>query len=405
MNTAQKVLIVGADPVSSVEIEKAMSCDRFSILKASSFDDALSLINSENVSKIILGQNSSSKESFRFIKQLSKETRGRKAMICHLTDSDKVLTCFPKVASEITQFSLSREAEIHQLREKFHSAEINSHGNEKAEKVDELLTEVFGTLKDYNSEMSDSIRYASTIQKAILPGEHSIRRIADSFVFNSPKNILSGDFFWFTVRFNRVIIAVADCTGHGIPGALLSLIGHDMLNTIVNEKNINEPAKILKQLNQKFQRIFENKEVGSPTIKDGMDIAIVSINPENRTIDFAGARRPLTAIVDGQLIKLKGDFHSIGVHTPVSVEYNEHRLIFGADDMFYLGSDGFADQFGGSSNKKIGSRQYEQILSEVHQFPTYEQKAKLQQYFNDWKQYRDQTDDVLVLGIRPGSLL
>lgn len=405
MNSSQKVLIVDADPNSSREIERALFCEPHSILKASNFDDAMALITSERVSRIILGANNDSHESVTFVKHVSEKSKGRKATICHLNDSETTLITFPKVASEITQFSISRSSDIHNLRKKFHEAEFSSANNTGTETVETLFDEVIGTLNEYNAEMSDSIRYASTIQKAILPGEHSIRRIADSFVFNSPKNILSGDFFWFTVRFNRVIIAVADCTGHGIPGALLSVIGHDMLNTIVNEKNINEPAKILKQLNQRFRRIFENKEVGSPTIKDGMDIAIVSINPENRTIDFAGARRPLTAIIDGRLIKVKGDFHSVGVHTPVSVEFNEHRLIFGADDMLYLGSDGFADQFGGTWNKKIGSRQYEQILSEIHQYPTYEQKAKLQQYLIDWKQHRDQTDDVLVLGIRPGSLL
>lgn len=405
MNNPHKVLIIDNDPSTTSEVEIAMRSENYSILSTNNFDEALSLISSEEISKIILGSNSTEHESTRFVKRVSEETRGRKATICHLTDSDKTLSSFPKVASELTQFSLSRSAEIHLLKEKFNTIDLDSDIEVKTDKVENLLDEVFGTMSDYTTEMCDSIRYASKIQKAVLPGEHSIRRIADSFVLNSPKDIISGDFFWFTVRFNRVIIAVADCTGHGVPGALLSLIGHDMLNSVVNEKNITEPSKILKQLNQRFQRVFENNELNTPTIKDGMDIAIVSINPENRTIDFAGARRPLTGIVNGQLIKIKGDLHSIGNHTPLSVDFAEHRIIFAADDMFYLGSDGFADQFGGPVSKKIGTRQYEQLLSEIHQYPTYEQRARLENFFSSWKQHHKQTDDVLVLGIKPGSIL
>lgn len=406
MNTLQKVLIIDSDAKARLEIESAMTCDNYAILNASSYDEALSLITSETVSRIIIGSNSSGQDSHPFIRRVSEETKGRKAMICHLTDSEDSLGSFPVVPSEVTQFAISRTADIHQLREKFQAVDLGTVENaQNVYQVGSLLDEVFGTLKEYTTEMCDSIRYASKIQKAILPGEHSLTKIIDSFVLNAPKNIVSGDFFWFTVRFNRVIIAVADCTGHGVPGALLSIIGHDTLNSIVNEKNISEPAHILKNLNQKFQRTFENNESGNPSIKDGMDIAVISIDPSTRTIDFAGARRPLTGFINGEFVKIKGDLMSIGVHSPVSTEFTQHRINFGPDDIFYLGSDGYADQFGGPFHKKMGTRQYEQLLAELHQLPVKTQKERLESFFNTWKKHNSQTDDVLVLGIKPGTII
>jgi len=404
MNTLQKVLIIDSNPQICREIETAMMGEHYSILKAGNYEEAMHLITTQQVSRIILGTNSAGAESYQFIQKVSEQTRGKNAMICHLTDSDTGHSNFPSTVSELTQFSISRSSDINHLREKFRSVDLDSR-NESGDKVESLLDEVFGTLKDYTAEMTSSIRYARQIQKALLPGEHTLRRVIDSFVFNSPKNIVSGDFFWFTIRYGRVILAVADCTGHGVPAALLSIIGHDMLNSIVNEKNITEPAQILKQMNQRVQRIFENGESGSSAINDGMDIAIISIDPEARTIDFAGARRPLTGFVNGEPIKIKGDVHSIGIHSPVSSEFTQHKISFGSDDIFYLGSDGFSDQFGGDSNKKIGSKKFEQFLSTLRFFPLNEQKRRAETFFHEWKKHYEQTDDVLLLGIKPGSLI
>lgn len=270
---------------------------------------------------------------------------------------------------------------------------------------DSLQDDVFGALKDYTTEMCDSIRYARQIQKALLPGEHSLKRILDCFVINSPKDIVSGDFFWYTVRFNRVILAVADSTGHGVPAALMSFVGNAMLNTIVNEQSVTEPAQILRQLNMRLHRVFENQEEGAESIKDGMDLAVISIDPANRTIDFAGARRPLNGFINGEFVKIKGDLHCIGVHTPISAEFNQHRLFFGPNDVIYLGSDGYTDQFGGPHCKKMGSRKFEQLIGEWHQLSMAGQKARAESFFQEWKGNNEQTDDVLLLGIKPGSLL
>lgn len=319
------------------------------------------------------------------------------------TDTAKGLMNFPSVASEFTQYEISKTSEAHLLKENLSAACVNESQNKNI-KVENAVNEVFGTLKDYTTEMCNSIRYASQIQKALLPGEHSLRRIMDCFVFNSPKDIVSGDFFWFSVRFNRVILAVADCTGHGVPAALLSIIGNDILNNVVNEKNITEPAEILKYVNLRVHRMFENNENGADAIKDGMDLAVISIDPATCTIEFAGARRPICGFVNGEFVKIKGDLHSIGIHSPISAEFKQHRMKYGANDMFYLGSDGFADQFGGPSTKKIGSRQFDQFLSVLRFFNMNEQKKCTNAFFQDWKGHQEQTDDVLLMGIKPGSL-
>ena len=336
--------------------------------------------------------------------QLLEKTQNAEKVHQNLSDSSKGLLNFPAVSSEFTQYGISKQSEVHLLKEKLNSACINTIPHQQ-NRVGNAINEVFGTLRDYTTEMYNSIRYASQIQKALLPGEQSLKRIIDCFVFNSPKDIVSGDFFWYTIRFNRVILAVADCTGHGVPAALLSIIGHDLLNNTVNERNITEPAQILKQMNLRIQRTFENVEDGSDTIKDGMDVAIITIDPLNGTIDFAGARRPLYGFVSGEFVKIKGDLHSIGGHSPVSAEFTQHRIKFGAQDIFYLGSDGFADQFGGPNHKKIGSRQFEQFLSVLRFFNVIEQKKRVDAFFQEWKKHNEQTDDVLLLGIKPGSLL
>jgi serine phosphatase RsbU (regulator of sigma subunit) len=328
---------------------------------------------------------------------------GKTAGAAQLKDSDNGLMNFPSVASELTEYEISKSAEAHLLKENLNAAYVSESQN-KSSKVESAVNEVFGTLKDYTNEMYDSIRYASQIQKALLPGEHSLRKIMDCFVFNSPKDIVSGDFFWYSVRFNRVILAVADCTGHGVPAALLSIIGNDILNNVVNEKNITEPSEILKHVNLRVHRMFENNINGADAIKDGMDLAVISIDPAANTIDFAGARRPLCGFVNGEFLKIKGDLLSIGIHSPVSAEFRQHRIAYGADDVFYLGSDGFADQFGGPLNKKIGSRQFDQFLSVLRFFRIQEQKKRTEAFFHEWKKHNEQTDDVLFMGIKPGSL-
>ncbi len=319
------------------------------------------------------------------------------------TDSDNGLINFPATTSELTQFEIIKTSEAHLLKEKLGEA-YGSDSQNNTKKVASAVNEVFGALKEYTTEMCSSIRYASQIQKALLPGEHSLKRVMDCFVYSAPKDIVSGDFFWYSVRFNRVILAVADCTGHGVPAALLSIIGNDILNSVVNEKNITEPAEILKHVNLRIHRMFENNIDGADAIKDGMDIAVISIDPAAGTIDFAGARRPLCGFVNGEFMKVKGDLYSIGIHSPISAEFKQHRIKYGVNDMFYLGSDGFADQFGGPQNKKIGSRNFEQFLSALRFFTTSDQKKRTETFFQDWKNQNEQTDDVLILGIKPGSL-
>lgn len=404
MQTAQKVLIIDSDPKSHGELRTAMMGEHYSVLTANNFEDALGLIDQEAVSRIILGSNPG-KDSTQFVQRLSEQVRGRNTILCHLTDTDEGIRNFPAGTSGLMQFAISRTSDIQYMKEKFRSVNFGAGENVQQENVESLLNEVFGTLKDYTNEMCSSIRYASQIQKALLPGENSLRRIMDCFVFNSPKDIVSGDFFWFSIRFNRIVLAVADCTGHGVPAALLSIIGHNTLNSIVNENNITEPAEVLKQLNMRIQGVFENCEEGPDTIKDGMDIAVICIDPARKTIDFAGARRPLCGFVNGEFVKIKGDLHSIGIHSPISAEFRQHSITFGPDDVFYLGSDGFTDQFGGPYGKKIGSRQFEQFLHTLHPVDINAQKQQASAFFHEWKKNNEQTDDVLLMGIKPGSLL
>lgn len=251
-----------------------------------------------------------------------------------------------------------------------------------------------------NREMTDSINYASTIQSAILPSEELwVKLLPNSFVFFQPKDIVSGDFYWLENRDSEVFFSAVDCTGHGVPGALMSIIGNNGLNQAVNEHKLTIPAEILNYLSTSVNESLRKSE-RSNYVKDGMDIALCRLNLQTRILQYAGAYNPLIIIRNGELIVTKADRLAIGSMDNVERSFTNHELQLQPGDCVYVYSDGYADQFGGPLGKKLKSAPMFAKLIEVSTLPMAQQGKALRQFFMDWKGQLEQVDDICIIGVR-----
>ena len=250
-----------------------------------------------------------------------------------------------------------------------------------------------------NKEITDSLIYAKRIQAAVLPNLNTVYKILDqSFILYLPKDIVSGDFYEFTQKENKHIIAAADCTGHGVAGAFMSIIGSSLIKSIINEKNITAPSGILDALNEGIINSLKQHE--SET-HDGMDISICSFDTKNMSLEFAGANRPLWLIRNDELIVYAADKFPIGgLQIKHNNQFTNHQIKIQPKDTIYLFSDGYADQFGGEHGKKLMTKKLKEILVSIQHLSMNEQKIYLQNYFNEWKGNNEQVDDVLIIGIR-----
>ncbi|MCU0448070.1 MAG: SpoIIE family protein phosphatase [Microscillaceae bacterium] len=254
-------------------------------------------------------------------------------------------------------------------------------------------------IEQINRDMTASISYASRIQEAMLPHWERIKMfIPEMFIFFQPRDIVSGDFYWFAEKDGKLLIAAIDCTGHGVPGAFMSMVGDAHLNQIVNADGITSPEVVLGKLHQRVRQSLKQAETQN---RDGMDMALGVIDRYRQTLEYAGAKSPLVYIQNQELFEIKGD------RTPVGGEqkeahrvYTKHTLKIDQPTWVYMFSDGFADQFGGPEFKKFMGKRLRELLFEIHLKPFTEQKAILQQTFEDWKGKERQTDDVLVVGFK-----
>ena len=249
-------------------------------------------------------------------------------------------------------------------------------------------------------QITDSIRYASRIQKAVLPPEEYITGIVPQhFILNIPRDIVSGDYYWTTQRANESIIAVADCTGHGVPGAFMSMLGIAFLNEIVNKSASTKSHEILGQLRNNIMGSL-HQTGREDEAKDGMDIALIIINLKSKMLQYSGAHNPLFLIRGKKLREVKADKMPIGISARYDKPFSNHQIQLQKDDMLYIFSDGYLDQFGGEQKKKFGYRRFRELLLEIHLKELREQKELLVKAFNNWKGKYDQIDDILVMGIR-----
>ncbi len=255
-------------------------------------------------------------------------------------------------------------------------------------------------------KVTSSIKYAQRIQDAILPPDNYMQGILPNhFILFKPRDIVSGDFYWMTEKEGVVIVVAVDCTGHGVPGAFMSMLGTAFLNEIVNSLGVNEhvrslrASEILNQLRDHVIEALHQQESNSDT-KDGMDVALCIIDMENKKLQFAGAHNPLYIIKDGELNEIRGDRMPIGIDQNHKIPFTNHEIDVNTGDMFYIFSDGFIDQFGGEKGHKFYSKNLKKLLLKIQDKPLAQQRGILDETIEKWKGQRPQVDDILVMGIK-----
>ncbi|MCB8999037.1 MAG: SpoIIE family protein phosphatase [Bacteroidales bacterium] len=247
-------------------------------------------------------------------------------------------------------------------------------------------------------DLSDSIRYASKIQSALLPEREYFKKILPySFILYLPKDVVSGDFYWIKKRENRIGLAAADCTGHGVPGAFMSIMGINFLNQI-SSVCLGLSNIILNQLREYVMKALNQKGENEDQ-KDGMDIACCVIDTEKRQLEFSGANNPLIYFKDKEMKIVKADRMPIGVGPVEEESFRKNIIPFDAIDKFYIFSDGYADQFGGEGNKKLKLKGFYQILNEIQEYPFEQHEELLHNRIKTWMGDNEQVDDILLIGI------
>ncbi len=250
-----------------------------------------------------------------------------------------------------------------------------------------------------NEQITQSIHYASRIQNAMLPQKELLDEVLpENMIFFQPRDIVSGDFYWFRKFENRVFLAAVDCTGHGVPGAFMSMLGISFLDNIVRKNNNIKPNEILETLRRKIKRTL-NQTGKEYENTDGMDISLCVLDTDSNTIQFAGAHNPLYLVRNNELHIYKADKQPVGIFFR-EIDFTNNEINVQKGDCIYLFSDGYIDQFGGENNKRFKSKNFNDLLLAVHQKPMEEQKNILKETINNWKRNFNQTDDILVMGWR-----
>ncbi len=325
------------------------------------------------------------------------------------TKQDKIIAYHQELVQSRVQFAEVREKlileqnAILEAKVQDRTAELHE-ANEELKQIVEELNSTLELAKNQkieietqNKNITASINYAKRIQDAILPIQEQISQsLPHSFILYKPKDIVSGDFYWFAERSGKQILVVADCTGHGIPGAFMSLLGTSIIHHLVYLQGIISPDMILYELNNSIRKIL--KQGINSKIQEGMDIAICMIDQQNKTVEFAGARRPLYYIQDRQVFEIKGDRLYVGGGGEERI-FTKYIVDISQPTCLYLFSDGYQDQYGEESKKKLGAKFFKEMLFEIHEQPAEIQRQILEERLIWWQGSEKQIDDVLVVGV------
>ena len=283
--------------------------------------------------------------------------------------------------------------------------EQNKANEEAINRQKRTLEQALDEIERKNKNITASINYAKRIQESMLPfNEEITKHIPNHFIFFKPRDIVSGDFYYFNTKDDKIIIAEVDCTGHGVPGAIMSMLGNDYLNQIIDLQGITSPDLVLNELHRNIRTTLKQDETEN---RDGMDIALIVIDPKTKTIEFAGASSPLTIIQNGEMdILLSSELPIGGFQKDKERIFTKHTISYEQPITFYVFSDGFQDQFGGPRGRRFAKKKLRKLLYEIHEKPMSEQKKFLDNTLKDWmydpkhKREHKQIDDILVIGVR-----
>ena len=301
-------------------------------------------------------------------------------------------------------FLLSILANVLLFRKRTRQYRSDFHRMKEKEKESRVVLKHRNQLRDRNRSFQQSLTYALRIQRAMFLTQKQLRaHFPESFIYHRPKDIVSGDFNWARRINGKILFSVADCTGHGVPGAFMSLLGLEFFRQITLGSGIHDPAGILNEMNRQFDIVLGNTEEIS--LKDGIDLAICAYDYKTRMLDYAGAFNSLYIARDHEILEIKGDRIIVGPDYGLQRgTFKNQSVKIQEKDMLYMFTDGYADQFGGPEGKKFKYRRFRHLLMSIHKLPMDDQLKKLEENMDDWMgKQEDQIDDQTILGIRPAS--
>ncbi|RPH34493.1 MAG: response regulator [Bacteroidales bacterium] len=391
------ILIVDDNPKNIQTLGVFLQTEGYQVEFAINGESALDWIKRATFDLILLDIMMPGMDGYEVCRIIKSDPKNQKIPIIFLTgkvDTESIISAFDLGA-------------VDYIKKPFNQRELIARVKTQIE-IKISREEIARNLRDIehkNELITGSIQYAQRIQNALLPTEAIFKAyIPDNFILFLPKNIVSGDFYWTQQIEDIIFVAAADCTGHGIPGALMSMLGISLLNEIVMTKRVLETDEILNQMRDKLiGRLNQGNSEGAG-IKDGLDIALISINLSQKLLTFSGANNPLIIVrkdtKSGEtiLIEHKADKMPISLHLKMK-PFNKTTCHIMAKDKIYLFSDGYSDQFGGEENKKFSLNSLRQLFKSLYELPMIEQKQRLNEKFIEWKGNNKQLDDVVIVGL------
>lgn len=301
-------------------------------------------------------------------------------------------------SKEELKINIDKGLETYQLREQ--NRKLIDDLKEANLTLEQKVIDRTRKIEAQNKEITDSIQYASKIQAALLPPEVIFETIfADHFILNKPRDIVSGDYYWMAKKEKVVILAVADCTGHGVPAAFMSILGISLLNEIVNKSEILKANEMLNQLRIQLTKVLHRSWKHKET-REGMEVALCIFDFGNGKLQYSGASRPLYLIRNNDLYELRGDTEPIGIYFENKESFTFQELQTEKNDVIYLSSDGYVDQIGGDERKTFRSKNFKDLLIKIHTKPLKEQMIILDRTIEKWRGGIDQVDDITILGVK-----
>ncbi len=362
-------------------------------------------LDSDNFDLILLDINMEGQDGVNILKELKSNDKYKDITVIMMTgeaNQSIISTCFELgVADYITK--PIRELEF---KARVHSVMKLREFMRKLNKQNEELASSKKTIMESLKQIRDSIDAAKRIQNALLPPVDKIKStLPETFIFYKPKDVVSGDFYWFDEisngKGNKMVLFVGDCTGHGVPGAFMTALGTTLLKEILHNQHVTEPNKVLDHLNNNLTNILK-QEGHDEQVQEGMDAAICTIDTASKTLEFSGAKMPLVFVKNGAAESVKGSLKSIGIQPAelARMEYNREKIKIESGTMFYLFTDGFQDQLNEENNKKYSRKRLMEVFGEMAKLSMDEQVGVLEKEFEKWKGENNQIDDILILGFR-----
>ncbi|MCZ2356534.1 MAG: response regulator [Bacteroidia bacterium] len=396
-----KVLIVDDNPMNVQVLTDSLDGLPYEVLVAMNGERAIKIAERMSPDVVLLDVNLPGMNGYEVCKTLKSNELTRNLPVLFLSalnDSESKVHGFSVGGVDFISKPFNKDEVIARLDTHLKIARLTHELQEKNKHLEEARHK----LQESNQMLLDSIIYSKRIQNAIFKTETELASFfPQSFILFRPQHHVSGDFYWFHERRNKLFLVVGDCTGHGVPGAMLSILAMQLFIRVVEERGIMEPAEALNEVDFELKKVLkQDYHSSSATIHDGMDVIAVCMDLNHKNLKYASANRPLIKISKGEFTKLSGEKYPLGGDQFQHKNFISRPVEIETGDMFYMNSDGYADQFGGPLNQKFKSRKFYDLLIQISSNPEKEQKEHLFQAFDQWKNTREQTDDVLVLGFR-----